>query len=405
MENEDDPFSTFIEWNGENDQVFDDLSISSEDEYIHALAELKKVWGAQKDTPEGRKLNALVNLIVAYEEEKPLTNEEAVEGFVDLNKPYSVGEVVKRLFISRRPTPPSEIVQEEFLAEGFDKEVVREKIGFTSAEMDAFLAGEISVTADLAHKLSATFGTSKELWLNLQRNCDVFDHIKQQRKADWLSFAEGHQEFDDFPDREQPEMQKREGLDLTTPDGDALELGNEFFDNAGPSKKASGNDTAHLLSSTKNAERLQASIQQLDYKAAPETPLPRFEVSPITEEDGGGYLISFPDYPGCIADGETAEEAIAEGRDALQAYLGFLEEVRKATKEEAMEKYQFEPYVMEIEGYKATIAFDPEINMFRGEFIDLGNGGGADFYSKNLDRLEVEGKISLEVYFDEADKA
>jgi len=172
MENEDDPFSTFIEWNGENDQVFDDLSISSEDEYIHALAELKKVWGAQKDTPEARKLSALVNLIVAYEEEnypiEPLMNEEAVEGFVDLNKPYSVGEVVKRLFISRRPTPPSEIVQEEFLAEGYDKEVVREKMGFTLAEMDAFLAGEISVTSDLAHKLSATFGTSKELWLNLQ---------------------------------------------------------------------------------------------------------------------------------------------------------------------------------------------------------------------------------------------
>jgi antitoxin HicB len=48
--------------------------------------------------------------------------------------------------------------------------------------------------------------------------------------------------------------------------------------------------------------------------------IPRFEISPLSQEDGGGYLISFPDYPGCIADGETVFEAIAEGQDALKAY-------------------------------------------------------------------------------------
>jgi len=32
--------------------------------------------------------------------------------------------------------------------------------------------------------------------------------------------------------------------------------------------------------------------------------------------------------------------------------------------------------VMEIDGVKAVIAFDPEINMFRGEFVGL--NGGAD---------------------------
>ena len=28
-------------------------------------------------------------------------------------------------------------------------------------------------------------------------------------------------------------------------------------------------------------------------------------VSPLSEEDGGGYLIEFPDLPGCMSDGET----------------------------------------------------------------------------------------------------
>jgi predicted HicB family RNase H-like nuclease len=38
--------------------------------------------------------------------------------------------------------------------------------------------------------------------------------------------------------------------------------------------------------------------------------------------------------------------------------------------------------VMEINGVKAVIAFDPEINMFRGEFVGL--NGGADFYSTDI---------------------
>jgi antitoxin HicB len=46
-----------------------------------------------------------------------------------------------------------------------------------------------------------------------------------------------------------------------------------------------------------------------------------FTVSPLGAEDGGGYLIEFPDLPGCISDGETPEEAIANGRDAMRAWI------------------------------------------------------------------------------------
>jgi len=42
---------------------------------------------------------------------------------------------------------------------------------------------------------------------------------------------------------------------------------------------------------------------------------------PLATEDGGGYLIEFPDVPGCISDGEAPEEAIANGRDALKSAL------------------------------------------------------------------------------------
>ena len=46
-----------------------------------------------------------------------------------------------------------------------------------------------------------------------------------------------------------------------------------------------------------------------------------FEISPLSQEDGGGYLITFPDLPGCRSDGETPEEAINNGFDAAQAWL------------------------------------------------------------------------------------
>lgn len=53
---------------------------------------------------------------------------------------------------------------------------------------------------------------------------------------------------------------------------------------------------------------------------------------------------------------------------------------------------------MEIEGYRAAIQYDPDIEMFRGEFIGL--NGGADFYAKDIDGLRKEGKISLKVFLE-----
>ena len=41
----------------------------------------------------------------------------------------------------------------------------------------------------------------------------------------------------------------------------------------------------------------------------------------LLPEEGGGYLIEFPDLPGCMSDGETLEEAIENGKDALQCWL------------------------------------------------------------------------------------
>lgn len=51
-----------------------------------------------------------------------------------------------------------------------------------------------------------------------------------------------------------------------------------------------------------------------------------FEVRPLSKEEGGWYSIYFPDLPGCWSDGATPEEAIENGRDALQSWLAVAQE-------------------------------------------------------------------------------
>ncbi len=54
--------------------------------------------------------------------------------------------------------------------------------------------------------------------------------------------------------------------------------------------------------------------------------------------------------------------------------------------------------IMEIDGYKAKIEYDPEMDMFRGEILGL--NGGADFYGKNPSELRSEFKKSLKVFLE-----
>lgn len=49
-------------------------------------------------------------------------------------------------------------------------------------------------------------------------------------------------------------------------------------------------------------------------------------IRPLSKEEGGGYLIEFPDLPGCIADGSSIEEALDEAQDALKSWLKTAEE-------------------------------------------------------------------------------
>ena len=55
-----------------------------------------------------------------------------------------------------------------------------------------------------------------------------------------------------------------------------------------------------------------------------------------------------------------------------------------------------------INSYQAVISFSPELNLFRGEFVNL--NGGADFFSKDVDGLYREGKVSLAIFLEACKK-
>ena len=58
--------------------------------------------------------------------------------------------------------------------------------------------------------------------------------------------------------------------------------------------------------------------------------------------------------------------------------------------------------VMIIGGHQAVITYDPDIEMFRGEFVGL--NGGADFYAADVAGLQREGELSLNAFLDECAK-
>jgi antitoxin HicB len=44
-------------------------------------------------------------------------------------------------------------------------------------------------------------------------------------------------------------------------------------------------------------------------------------IEPLSAEEGGGFIALVPDLPGCLSDGETAQEALASVQDAIASWI------------------------------------------------------------------------------------
>ena len=44
-------------------------------------------------------------------------------------------------------------------------------------------------------------------------------------------------------------------------------------------------------------------------------------VEPLPSEEGGGFIATVPDLPGCMSDGDTPEEAVSNVQDAIVTWI------------------------------------------------------------------------------------
>ncbi len=78
--------------------------------------------------------------------------------------------------IKRQPTHPGKIIQEDYLKPLLITiKNMAELLGISRKTMSKIINGKGSVTPDMALRLSRAFNTTPDLWLNLQKNYDLWN--------------------------------------------------------------------------------------------------------------------------------------------------------------------------------------------------------------------------------------
>ena len=72
-----------------------------------------------------------------------------------------------------RPVHPREILREELDALGLSANALSKALGVPVNRITMLLNGQRGVTADTALRLARYFGTSPQLWLNLQKTWEL----------------------------------------------------------------------------------------------------------------------------------------------------------------------------------------------------------------------------------------
>jgi antitoxin HigA-1 len=82
------------------------------------------------------------------------------------------------------PVTPGEVLREEFMIPlGLSGRALARELGVPSNRITEIVAGERSITAETAILLGERFGTSAEMWLNLQMAHDLEEARRHLRRA------------------------------------------------------------------------------------------------------------------------------------------------------------------------------------------------------------------------------
>ena len=80
------------------------------------------------------------------------------------------------------PIPPGEILAEEFMKpNGISQNRLARDIDVNPARINDIVHGRSSITASVALRLGKYFGTTPELWMNLQADYD----LRRARAGNW----------------------------------------------------------------------------------------------------------------------------------------------------------------------------------------------------------------------------
>ncbi|HEY7298664.1 MAG TPA: HigA family addiction module antitoxin [Xanthobacteraceae bacterium] len=80
------------------------------------------------------------------------------------------------------PIPPGEILAEEFMKPyRLSQNRLARDIDVSPARINGIVHGRSSITASIALRLAKYFGTTPELWMNLQSDYD----LRRARATDW----------------------------------------------------------------------------------------------------------------------------------------------------------------------------------------------------------------------------
>lgn len=75
----------------------------------------------------------------------------------------------------------------------------------------------------------------------------------------------------------------------------------------------------------------EVGMGRLDYAAV---------IRKLDAEEGGGYLVEVPDLPGCMSDGETIAQALANADAAIDEWIAAArEEGREIPEPDSLERY------------------------------------------------------------------
>ncbi|HZY05734.1 MAG TPA: HigA family addiction module antitoxin [Anaeromyxobacteraceae bacterium] len=86
--------------------------------------------------------------------------------------------------MKRRPTPPGEMLLEEFLKPaGITQVALAAKMGVPIQRVNGIISGRRAVTAETAILLARALGTTPELWLNLQVAVDLWEAQQRMPRA------------------------------------------------------------------------------------------------------------------------------------------------------------------------------------------------------------------------------